>query len=141
MTEIGETQVEVEEEEQDEDEEEEEEIAETQLATPSFPSAQPPTKQNAFEMMAAAGRRSISPPLAKVAKARQGKNAFIDAEANLSDEEAMGMMANSGDEDEAGEDMDAELESLVDNEEVAFDLGERQDKLARERAALVPSSS
>lgn len=77
--------------------------------------------RNAFEIL------GKSKPTTATSKARREKNEFIATEADLSDEE-MGMGAQSGDEDEAG--MDAELEELVDNEEVDFETRDEQDRMA-----------
>lgn len=110
-----------------EEEDEEEENAQV-------PSAQPPPARNAFDILKLGAQRVPDPPPAR--KVKGPKNAFINDEAALSDEEEMtGMLAGSGDEDELAEDMDAELEELVDNDKVEEGLEAEQDKLARERAA------
>ncbi|GAA6063583.1 hypothetical protein JCM10212_000187 [Sporobolomyces blumeae] len=102
----------------------------------SFPSAAQPasaTPRDAFDMLragAAQQPKSLAPIPEKI-KTRREPNAFIDTEAGLSDEEEMGMGAPSGDEDEEGH--DAELEELVDNQEVDAELRSEQDKLALER--------
>lgn len=77
--------------------------------------------RNAFDIL------GKSKPISAIPKVRREKNEFIATEADLSDEE-MGMGAQSGDEDEAG--MDAELEELVDNEDVDFETRDEQDRLA-----------
>ncbi|GAA5887858.1 hypothetical protein JCM5296_001789 [Sporobolomyces johnsonii] len=101
----------------------------------SFPSAAQPTAaaKDAFSALREGARRSELAPIPEKSKARTEKNAFVDDQAGLSDEEGMGLGAPSGDEDEDGH--DAELESLVDNEEVDRDVADEQDKLARERYA------
>ncbi|GAA5945060.1 hypothetical protein JCM1841_005450, partial [Sporobolomyces salmonicolor] len=101
----------------------------------SFPSASQPTAaaKDAFSVLREGAQRSEFMPAPEKSKASREKNAFVDDQAGLSDEEGMGLGAPSGDEDEDGH--DAELESLVDNEEVDRDVAEEQDKLARERYA------
>ncbi|TNY24832.1 hypothetical protein DMC30DRAFT_386421 [Rhodotorula diobovata] len=107
-------------------------LEETRDALPSA-AQQPTAPRNAFEALkAGAAQADAPPPEAQQVPRRHGKNAFVDAEANLSDEEVgLGLGGISGDEDEDGH--DAELESLVDNEEVDRDVQEEQDKLARSR--------
>jgi hypothetical protein len=121
----------MEEEGEGEEEEEEEDAGEEDEEEMELPSAQPPRLKNAFDLLKS---HSTTKPDREVG-GKKGRNAFIDAEADLSDEEVMGMMMNSGDEDEGAEDLDADLEGLMDDEEVAADLRAKQDALARERAA------
>lgn len=111
-------------------------LEETRDALPSA-AQQPTAPRNAFEALkAGAAQADAPPPEAQQVPRRHGKNAFVDAEANLSDEEVgLGLGGISGDEDEDGH--DAELESLVDNEEVDRDVQEEQDKLARSRFQCV----
>ncbi|GAA5820615.1 hypothetical protein JCM11251_003077 [Rhodosporidiobolus azoricus] len=119
------------------------EIAETQDAEEetqeeSFPTAaQPPTiavpsqPKNAFHALrAGAAQEGVPPPLVSKESKHRRKSAFVDDQANLSDEEDLGLGGVSGDEDENG--MDAELESLVDNEEVDKDLRDEQDAMVDE---------
>ncbi|GAA6048608.1 hypothetical protein JCM3770_002053 [Rhodotorula araucariae] len=103
----------------------------TQDALPS--AAQPTALRNAFDALKSGATQQLDPPAqAQQQMRRRAMNAFVDAEANLSDEEVgLGLGGVSGDEDEAGH--DAELESLVDNEEVDRDVQAEQDKLARDR--------
>ncbi|GAA6008179.1 hypothetical protein JCM11491_001915 [Sporobolomyces phaffii] len=106
----------------------------------SFPSAaQPPTapaSKNAFEVLRQGGALASIPEGSPAPKRRRETNVYLDAEANLdSDEEqAGGLNAASGDEDEEGH--DAELEDLVDNEVIEEELAaiqdERADELRRE---------
>ncbi|BGP16626.1 hypothetical protein JCM10213v2_004628 [Rhodosporidiobolus nylandii] len=108
--------------------------AETQEETQaeSMPSAaQPPTAppKNAFDALRA-GAAQQNAPAPVLAPKRKLNSAFVDAEANLSDEEELGLGGVSGDEDENG--LDAELESLVDNEEVDKELRDEQDALVDE---------
>lgn len=112
----------VREEDEDEDETQEE----------SYPTAAQPTKPtNAFELLRAAANKPHSPVAPIVAApAKKTKSAFIDTEADMSDEEEGALGRASGDEDETG--MDAELESLVDNEEVDRDLRDQQDEMVDE---------
>lgn len=118
-------------------EEQHEEEEDSQLGLPSA-QPRPPVPRNAFDVLLAPA--PIAPaPKTKANRANVG-NAFIDTEANLSDEEIMGMglgETGSGDEDETREDFDSELMELVDNEKVEEELLLQQDRLARERAALV----
>ncbi|KAM0791618.1 hypothetical protein ACM66B_006057 [Microbotryomycetes sp. NB124-2] len=93
---------------------------------------------NAFDKMLAAARsrgaEDTDDAPAKDERRKKGKSAFIEGEAVLSDEEEGGLFGGvSGDEDEGG--LDAELESLVDNEKVDDEEEAEQDLLARERAA------
>lgn len=87
---------------------------------------------NAFDVLRAAVEKPHSPvaPVVPVIERRREKNAFIDTEAGLSDEEEGMLGRMSGDEDETG--LDAELESLVDNEEVDRDVRDEQDERAEE---------
>ncbi|GAA5871527.1 hypothetical protein JCM8547_001364 [Rhodosporidiobolus lusitaniae] len=112
-------------------------VEETQEETQeeSFPTAaQPPTAAgpNAFDLLRQ-GAAQKDASAAPVQPKRKGKSVFVDAEANLSDEEQLGLGGVSGDEDENG--MDAELESLVDNEEIDKELREEQDARVDERFA------
>lgn len=114
------------------------ETQETQSEMDYYPSAAQPTRtvvdpprQNAFAVLLAS-KQAQGPEPGRVEK--QGKNAFVDTEADMSEDE-YGFGKASGDEDEAG--MDAELESLVDNDEVDRDLGEEQDALAQQRYMYV----
>ncbi|BGP32491.1 hypothetical protein JCM10296v2_004272 [Rhodotorula toruloides] len=109
---------------------------ETQETQDAMPSAAQPTlasTKNAFDLLRAGAAQdlgTVAPALPK----RRERNQFVDAEANLSDEEeALGLGGVSGDEDEDGH--DAELESLVDNEEVDREVQDEQDRLAAERYA------
>ncbi|BGO91791.1 hypothetical protein NBRC10512_006273 [Rhodotorula toruloides] len=109
---------------------------ETQETQDAMPSAAQPTlasTKNAFDLLRAGAAQdpdTVAPALPK----RRERNQFVDAEANLSDEEeALGLGGVSGDEDEDGH--DAELESLVDNEEVDREIQDEQDRLAAERYA------
>ncbi|BGP40499.1 hypothetical protein JCM10450v2_004482 [Rhodotorula kratochvilovae] len=105
---------------------------ETQDTLPS--AAQPTAPRNAFDALKAGATQVDVPAQGQQQQRRRARNAFVDAEANLSDEEVgLGLGGVSGDEDEAGH--DAELESLVDNEEVDRDVQVEQDKLARDRFA------
>lgn len=130
----AETEEEVEE-TQEQDVEEELEEEETEMSGDDLPSAGqhlPATQaatpvRTAFDVLQATQKALAAPPKAKKERARSD---FVDAEAVRSDDEDMGMGAGSGDEDENG--MDAELESLVDNEEVERDLLEKQDERAGE---------
>ncbi|BGP02392.1 hypothetical protein NBRC10513v2_006039 [Rhodotorula toruloides] len=108
---------------------------ETQETQDAMPSAAQPTlasTKNAFDLLRA-GAAQDSDTAAPVLPKRRERNQFVDAEANLSDEEALGLGGVSGDEDEDGH--DAELESLVDNEEVDREVQDEQDRLAAERYA------
>ncbi len=97
----------------------------------ALPSAAQPSS-NVFETMKAAQAKEKAREEKRAL--RRSKNAFIENEADLSEDELLGGMAGlSGDENEDG--LDAELESLVDNEEVDRDLQDEQDVLARERHA------
>lgn len=108
------------------DHEADEDVVMDDLALPS--AAQPQT--NAFEMLKTAQAKAAA--LEEKRALRRSKNAFIEAEADLSEDELLGGLAGlSGDENEDG--LDAELESLVDNDEVDRDLQDAQDVLARER--------
>ncbi|KAI5480590.1 hypothetical protein MNV49_000286 [Pseudohyphozyma bogoriensis] len=92
-------------------------------------SGQPFLVRNAFDVLAKGAVAAAAPPPAPAAP--KTRNAFIDTEADLSDDEMMGLGgAGSADEDEAG--LDAELESLVDHEEVNEELAAEQDFLARQ---------
>ncbi|GAA6042061.1 hypothetical protein JCM8097_004089 [Rhodosporidiobolus ruineniae] len=110
----------------------------SQLAFPS--AAQPPTAapattpappaiRNAFDVL---GKpvAAPAPPAAAALPKRKERSAFVDDQANLSDEEEIGLGAMSGDEDETG--LDAELEELVDNQEVDREVRDEQDALAQE---------
>jgi hypothetical protein len=115
-----------------------EQVDETQETQDAMPSAAQPTlapAKNAFDVLRAGAAQEpeeIGPAMSK----RRERNHFVDAEANLSDEEeALGLGGVSGDEDETGH--DAELESLVDNEEVDREIQDEQDRLAAERYASV----
>ncbi|GAA5897923.1 hypothetical protein JCM8208_003193 [Rhodotorula glutinis] len=110
-----------------------EETQDTQDALHDLPSAaQPTAPRNAFDALKAGAAHGQAPVEAQQPPRRRMRNAFVDAEANLSDEEVgLGLGGLSGDEDEDGH--DAELESLVDNEEVDRDVRDEQDKLARDR--------
>ena len=99
----------------------------------SLPTAAQPT--NAFSVMlsAAAAAKSAGgtdgpgTDAAAPAPARKQRSAFIEREAVLSDDEEGGAFGGlSGDEDEGG--LDAELESLVDNEEVDREVQAEQDE-------------
>jgi len=101
----------------------------------SFPSAaQPPTAnappRDAFSALRQGAALASIPE--KNTKHRREKNAFVDDQANLdSDEEqAGGLNAASGDEDEEGH--DAELDELVDNQAISEELQAVQDARARE---------
>ncbi|GAA5921692.1 hypothetical protein JCM3775_001769 [Rhodotorula graminis] len=109
------------------------ETQDTQDALHTLPSAaQPTAPRNAFDALKAGAAHVDAPAEAQQVPRRRMRNAFVDAEANLSDEEVgLGLGGLSGDEDEDGH--DAELESLVDNEEVDRDVQDEQDKLARSR--------
>ncbi|GAA5999911.1 hypothetical protein JCM10207_005968 [Rhodosporidiobolus poonsookiae] len=132
--EVEETQEETQQEEtQQEETQREETQEETQDAMPS--AAQPPTAapKTAFDVLRAGAAQLNAPPPVPQPKRRE-RNAFVDTEANLSDEEeGLGLGGLSGDEDEEGH--DAELEELVDNEEIAHDLREEQDERAGEHHA------
>lgn len=114
-----------------------EETQDTQDALHTLPSAaQPTAPRNAFDALKAGAAHVGAPAEAQQAPRRRMRNAFVDAEADLSDEEVgLGLGGVSGDEDEDGH--DAELESLVDNEEVDRDVQDEQDKLARDRYQCV----
>ncbi|BGP25040.1 hypothetical protein Rt10032_c09g3983 [Rhodotorula toruloides] len=111
------------------------ETQETQETQDGMPSAAQPTlasAKNAFDVLRAGAAQD--PVIAPAVSKRRERNQFVDAEANLSDEEeALGLGGVSGDEDEDGH--DAELESLVDNEEVDREVQDEQDRLAAERYA------
>ncbi|GAA5925187.1 uncharacterized protein JCM15063_004949 [Sporobolomyces koalae] len=101
----------------------------------SFPSAaQPPSAapRNAFTVLRQARTALEAVPEQVPTKRRREMNAFVDDQANLdSDEEqAGGLNAASGDEDEEGH--DAELEELVDNQAISEELQAVQDTRARE---------
>lgn len=116
--------------------EEDEEEDETQEE--SFPTAAQPSKPaNAFELLRAAANKPHSPvaPIAAAPVGKKQRSAFIDTEADMSDEEEGALGRASGDEDETG--MDAELESLVDNEEVDRELRDEQDEMVDELYAYV----
>ncbi|SGY20813.1 BQ5605_C016g08149 [Microbotryum silenes-dioicae] len=96
----------------------------------SFPSAAQPIATNAFEIMrqAAATQQSILPALVEDMQRetrRKGASAFIEQEADLSDEEGGALGRLSGDEDETN--LDDELESLVDHDEVDEEVAAEQD--------------
>jgi hypothetical protein len=100
----------------------------------SFPSAAQPAAKNVFDIMrAAATQKPLSPEV--VLAGKKHRSAFIENEADMSDEDEGGMGRASGDEDETG--LDAELESLVDNEEVDRDVADEQDALVDELFAYV----
>lgn len=101
----------------------------------SLPTAAQPT--NAFSVMlsaaaaaAAKSAQGTDGPVTDAAGpglARKQRSAFIEREAVLSDDEEGGAFGGlSGDEDEGG--LDAELESLVDNEEVDREVQAEQDE-------------
>lgn len=119
----------------DEDDEEEEEEEEEE----TLPSAaQAPSTKNAFEIMLAAQKApaaTAAPVEGPAQPAKKAQNAFIANEADMSDEEEGALGRGSGDEDETG--LDAELESLVDNEEVDRDLADQQDDLVDKLFACV----
>lgn len=98
------------------------------LEPPSAGQAQPALR-NAFDIITA-----VTKPAEEVVvkKKGKGKSMFVDTEADLSDDEVlgMGMGGDSGDEDENG--LDAELESLVDNDEVNEEVQAEQDLLAQQ---------
>lgn len=110
-----------------------------QLMLPSAqPQYRPVPKANAFTTLMASALLPAPMARSKLKRKLEGKSEFINDEANLSDEEVMGMgMGNndSGDEDETKEDMNAELMELVDNQIVDEVEGAEQDALARQRAA------
>jgi hypothetical protein len=118
-----------------------EEVAETQDAEETqeetqdhFPSAaQQPTAKNAFDVL----KEGAAPPAATPApkKKRPTKSAYVDDQANLSDEEQLGLGGISGDEDETN--LDDELDGLVDNEEVDRELRDEQDAAVDELHACV----
>ena len=128
-TEVAPTEVEPTEVQLDDDD-----VAMDDLALPSAAQAQAQAQPqpNVFEALKAAQAKEAAREERRVLK--RTKNAFIENEADLSDDELLGGMAGlSGDENEDG--LDAELESLVDNDEVDRDLQDEQDVLARERHA------
>lgn len=61
---------------------------------------------------------------------KRAKNAFVDDQVELSDEEDTRMGAISDDEDETG--MDAEDAEIVDNAVIDAELAQEQDALADE---------
>ncbi|SCV72180.1 BQ2448_4874 [Microbotryum intermedium] len=105
----------------------------------SFPSAAQPTAPNAFEIMRqAAMQQSILPALVEDMQResrRKDANAFIEQEADLSDEEGGALGRLSGDEDETN--LDDELESLVDHDEIAPELAAEQDALVNDLHAQI----
>lgn len=100
-----------------------------------MPSAAQPPVRNAFDVLAKGAREALvaGPPPAAHGK-RKEKNAFVVDEADMDDEEDMGMAgAGSGDEDETH--LDDELESLVDNEEKDRDVVDEEDERVEELRA------
>ncbi|KAK4047256.1 hypothetical protein OIV83_005560 [Microbotryomycetes sp. JL201] len=122
----------------EEDEAEDEDGEDQQEPSAAQPTSEPASQHaNAFDkIMATAQNRNEteSDAQSKEERRKRGNNAFIEGEAVLSDEEEGGMFGGvSGDEDEGG--LDAELESLVDNEKIDEEEEIEQDLLARERHA------
>lgn len=110
-------------------------VEETQIdSQAAAPSAQPHQSNrvpNAFEILQQAQKMNVE--VVKTKK-RQLPNQFINDQADLSDEEVMGMgMGGSGDEDETLEDLDAELTEMVDNEKVDADLEAEQNDLVHQQ--------
>ncbi|KAM0749191.1 hypothetical protein T439DRAFT_45424 [Meredithblackwellia eburnea MCA 4105] len=109
------------------DEQEDEGETQEEMEMPS--AAQPPRPRNAFQALRQGALDAAQAPVAPPAPAKQRKkNMFALDEAVLSDEDDMGMGGLSDDENEAG--MDAELESLVDNEEKDRELVDEEDARA-----------
>lgn len=104
-------------------EEQETQDEETQDIFAALPSAQPP--RDAFSVLLA----QKTAPVVNTTKKR-AKNAFVDDQVELSDEEDTRMGAISDDEDETG--MDAEDAEIVDNAVIDAELAQEQDALADE---------
>ncbi|KAL8278878.1 hypothetical protein RQP46_008749 [Phenoliferia psychrophenolica] len=108
---------------------------ETQDTEVDVPSAAQPVR-NAFDVLAMGARAAVAPsPPAEERKKKASKNMFVHDEVEMDEEETamMGGGNDSGDEDEAG--MDAELESLVDNEEKDRELVAEEDERVEELRA------
>lgn len=83
---------------------------------------------NAFEMLRAGAAREAEPEVTRPPKGRGG-NAFIDTEANLSDEEGDRVFGGVSD-DENEDDHDQELAELVDNTKEDEEVEAEQDEEA-----------
>ncbi|GAA5868076.1 hypothetical protein JCM3774_001009 [Rhodotorula dairenensis] len=103
---------------------------ESQDARPS--AAQPPAaspRADAFALLRAGAERDAEPAVTRPSKLRKAANAFIDTEANLSDEEGERPFGGVSD-DENEDDHDQELAELVDNKEEDEAVVARQDEEA-----------